>query len=66
MVHKVYLTPERYFSIRWCKEHFGPEGIPDYNAVIDIVAGLRWWRREGHIFFRNEEDYVLYCLRWGA
>ena len=65
MVHKVKITPDKVFSINWCQEHFGPEGVPDYNANIDIVAGLRWWRRQEHIFFRSEKDYAFYCLRWG-
>jgi hypothetical protein len=63
-MYKAELTPSRYFSIEWCTEHFGREGIIDYHANIDIVAGLRWWRRDGHVFFRNEQDYMFYCLRW--
>lgn len=65
MAYKVEHTTPRYFSkITWCIEQFGPEGIPDYHSNIDIVAGLRWWRRQGHIFFRSEKDYAFYCLRW--
>lgn len=52
------------FVIEWCKEQFGGDGQPDYSKRVDIVSGMRWWRREGYLFFRNEEDYVWYCIRW--
>jgi hypothetical protein len=67
MVYKVEHTTPRYFSkITWCIEQFGPEGQPQWEKYkgIDIARGLRWWRRQGHIFFRSEKDYAFYCLRW--
>ena len=58
--------PEAYARVEWCKEYFGGTGEPDYYRGIDITRGLRWWRRQGHLFFRSEQDYVFYCLRWGS
>lgn len=67
MVYRAKITPDRVFSIEWCREHFGPEREPAWEKSqdIDIVRGLRWWRRQEHIFFRSEKDYAFYCLRWG-
>ena len=63
---KVYksTSPTDIDQWSWCTEQFGPEGIPKPSDSLAIVAGLRWWRRQGHLFFRSEKDYVLYCLRW--
>lgn len=42
----------------WCAQHFGPHPKrPD--------AWSRWWHKfENSILFRDEKDYVLFCLRW--
>lgn len=63
MIYKSKL-PEAYARMEWCKEQFGGDGQPDYKKSVDIVHGMRWWRRQGHLFFRCEKDYMLYCLRW--
>ena len=63
MIYKAKM-PEAYARVEWCKAQFGGTGEPDYYRSIDITKGLRWWRRQGHLFFRNEKDYLLYCLRW--
>ena len=55
--------------VEWCKAQFGGDGQPNWEAAGNgraycVTDGLRWWRRQGHLFFRNERDFVLYCLRW--
>jgi hypothetical protein len=60
--------PEAYARVEWCKQAFGGEGEPLWEKYrgVNITRGLRWWRRQGHLFFRSEQDYVFYCLRWGS
>jgi hypothetical protein len=42
----------------WCVANFGRSPLrPD--------AWTRWYRRFNVFYFRDSEDYVLYCLRWG-
>lgn len=54
-----------YAHIEWCEETFGPTDILlEYRPSNRYADGLRWWTRQGHIFIRNEEDYMLYMLRW--
>lgn len=48
-----------YFEVdKWCEEQFGPHPKnPD--------AWCRWFHRDTYrIHFRDEKDYVLFCLRW--
>lgn len=44
--------------VHWCKEQFGPHPRnPD--------AWSRWWHKyEDKIHFRDENDYILFTLRW--
>jgi hypothetical protein len=44
--------------LKWCKEQFGPHPvIPD--------AWCRWHNsRSQTIHFRDEQDYMLFLLRW--
>lgn len=67
MIYKAKM-PEAYARVEWCKKQFGGDGIPHNELYtgkgICVTTGLRWWRRRGHLFFRNEKDYLLYCLRW--
>lgn len=65
-VYKSPPMPEAYARVEWCQTQFGGEGEPYWEKYggIDIAHGLRWWRRQGHLFFRNEQDYMLYLLRW--
>lgn len=45
--------------IAWCAEQFGPH--PRQHD-----AWSRWWDRyEGKVFFRDQEDYMMFKLRWG-
>ena len=43
--------------IAWCNENFGPHPKEHH-------AWSRWYVGVGHIFFRDEQDLVLYQLRW--
>jgi hypothetical protein len=52
--------------IRWCQEHFGTKA-----EFRDLVDGNRRWMYlySGHIrgawwYFAQEEDAVLFTLRW--
>ena len=71
MIYKAKM-PEAYARVEWCKAQFGGDGEPKFKqtgSLTDyrqyrVVDGLRWWRRQGHLFFREEQDYVFYCLRW--
>jgi hypothetical protein len=50
-----------YHNVRaWCKEQFGPEDtFPN--------AWSRWQHRYEHqIHLRDEQDYILFVLKWGA
>lgn len=51
--------PTYYFEVEeWCKQQFGPH--PKYPD-----AWSRWVHTyEDQIHFRDEKDYVLFCLRW--
>ena len=60
MVYKAKM-PEAYARVEWCKEAFGPTESVYFKQSY---KRLRWWRRQGHLYFRNEQDYVLYTLRW--
>ncbi len=44
--------------VNWCTEQFGPHPKhPD--------AWSRWKHNgQDRVFFRDEKDYVLFCLRW--
>jgi len=44
--------------VHWCREQFGPHPRnPD--------AWSRWWHQyEDKIHFRDEQDYLLFLLRW--
>lgn len=44
----------------WCTEHFGEK--PKYPDAWSRWQTVAW---SGQILFRDEEDYVLYTLRWG-
>ena len=51
--------------VKWCKEQFGGTGEPKYYMNTDIVKDLRWWCRvQGHLFFREEKDYIWFRLKW--
>lgn len=65
-VYKSPPMPEAWARMEWCRAQFGGEGEPNWEKYcgVDIAHGLRWWRRQGHLFFRNEKDFMLYCLRW--
>ena len=45
---------------------FGGDGRPGYHKRTDIVAGLEWWYRRNCLYFRNEADYIWYCLKWAS
>jgi hypothetical protein len=51
-------------SLRWCVDLFGATKDIEYTYGNDIAKDLRWWKRQDHVFFRNEQDYILYMLRW--
>lgn len=46
--------PEAWARIKWCREQFGPQ----------CVNKMRWYRDRGYLYFRDEQDYLLYLLRW--
>ncbi len=49
-----------YFEVdAWCEQQFGAHPHhPD--------AWSRWWHKfEDSILFRDEEDYMMFVLRWG-
>jgi hypothetical protein len=59
------ILPQAYARVEWCKETFGPTNEwVEYENGRDIARGLRWWRRQGYLYFRNEVDYTLFLLRW--
>jgi hypothetical protein len=62
MIYKAKM-PEAYARVEWCKETFGPTDDLG-NDLMAIATDRTWWRRQGHLYFRNEQDYVLYTLRW--
>lgn len=52
MTYKVKIA-EAYARVEWCKKQFGGFGY-----------GYRWRRIKGYLYFNDEKDYLLYCLRW--
>lgn len=62
MIYKAKM-PEAYARVEWCKEAFGP--LEQYRlSRSKTFSDLRWWRKAGYLYFRNEKDYILYTLRW--
>jgi hypothetical protein len=63
MTYKIKV-PEMYARYKWCQERFGrsfqeaPVGARDWNK-------MRWWRKGGYLCFRNEDDAIMFKLRWG-
>lgn len=58
--YQAEFNTEFYFEVdEWCAEHFGPHPKrPD--------AWSRWWHKfENSILIRDQEDYVMFILRWG-
>lgn len=42
----------------WCTQQFG-------GAPTNSDAWSRWWHNgQDRVFFRDEQDYILYILRW--
>jgi hypothetical protein len=54
---------EAYARVQWCKKIFGPsfQGIPEGQRKWNQ---MRWWRNKGYLYFRNEDDYIMYRLAW--
>lgn len=54
------LNLDNYYDVHnWCATHFGKhDKRPD--------AWSRWWHKyESTVLIRDEEDYILFVLRWG-
>jgi hypothetical protein len=51
--------PESFARLEWCKKTFGHT-----DNDTGYVPGRLWWRDRGYLCFRNEQDYLLYLLRW--
>ena len=43
----------------WCQTTFGP--TPDDGVW---TAGARWYANSAKFWFRKEEDFTLFLLRW--
>ena len=42
----------------WCGQQFGP-------SPVKHDAWSRWWHNgQDRVFFRDEQDYLLFLLRW--
>lgn len=71
-VYKSSPMPQAYARVEWCKAQFGGDDRPRFKQTgrltdykqYQVADDQRWWRRQGHLFFRNEQDFILYCLRW--
>jgi len=58
--YQAHFDVEQYFEVdAWCEEQFGPHPRqPD--------AWSRWWHKfEDSILFRDQDDYMMFVLRWG-
>jgi len=58
--YQAYFEEKYYWEVEaWCTEQFGAHPRrPD--------AWSRWWHKfEGSILFRDQEDYMMFVLRWG-
>lgn len=51
-MHKVKL-PEAYARTEWCRMNLGKQ-----------VRGGNWWRHRGYLYFKDEQSYIMYMLRW--
>jgi hypothetical protein len=58
--------PDDYARVQWCNAAFGTTKEIDLSLLYraETTEGLRWWSRPGDIYFRDEQDYVLYTMRW--
>ncbi len=45
--------PEAHARVEWCRANLGK----------DIIGG-NWWRYRGHIYFKDEQSFFMYTLRW--
>lgn len=44
---------EMWARQQWCRDMFGKE--KEFQT---------WWRHKGQLHFRNEQDYLLFMLKW--
>lgn len=53
---------------KWCIEHFGQQMLDFTSRGIEVInPSARWDCWEPHhveYFFRNEDDAILFKLRW--
>jgi hypothetical protein len=45
--------PEAYARVEWCRMTLGRER-----------KSGNWWRHRGHIYFKDEQAFVFYTLKW--
>jgi hypothetical protein len=58
--YQAHFDVKHYFEVdAWCSQQFGPHPArPD--------AWSRWWHKfEDSILFRDQDDYMMFVLRWG-
>lgn len=46
---ELYSMPDAV--LYWCQERFGPEGV-------------RWFARPPRIYFKNQQDHLMFLLKW--
>ena len=49
------LLPEN--ALEWCHIQFGKPGR--------LLPNCRWYIHEGSVWFLDEQDFMLWTLRWG-
>jgi hypothetical protein len=50
--------------VPWCEEQFGPFDDRWYRYGTDIAQGLWNWPIVDYYRFRDEQDAVLFQLKW--
>lgn len=55
--YKYVAVPISNTLVSWMFENFGPEGHP-------LTVNQRWYFRDFHIWFRDDEDVIMFTLRW--
>mgnify|MGYP003350691702 CR=1 FL=1 len=56
--------PEAYARVQWCRQVFGNSFGESRPKKGWKWNDMRWYRNGGYIFFKQQEDLVLYLLRW--
>ena len=50
--------------VPWLEDHIGMFDGEWYRYGTDIASGVTGWEPQDHYRFRNEQDAILFRLKW--